>query len=59
MTRQKSDKHPDADRRNAQGKHDGSSHSPEEFDTENPVKQVPDHDTDRRRKKEEKPDAER
>lgn len=39
-------KHPDPDppaprRQNAQGEHAGSPHDPEEFDTQNPARQVP------------------
>jgi hypothetical protein len=30
------------ERRNAQSEHHGSSHRPEEFDSQNPQKQVPD-----------------
>jgi len=30
------------ERRNAQGEHDGGKHSPEEFDIQNPAKQVDD-----------------
>lgn len=33
---------PPADRRNAQGDHEGSPHRPEAFDQMNPAKQVPD-----------------
>ncbi|QDL90402.1 hypothetical protein FDP22_00485 [Paroceanicella profunda] len=58
MTRRTPDKTPVPERRNAQGRHDGSGHRPEEFDSQNPAKQVPRADPARTPPRRKTPDPE-